>query len=436
MKQIVVIGGGPAGVAAATAVPLSATVTITLITNSPLGGRAGWHSLIPSKVWLMAAAGQPTTAPADLLPRIQQVAQSWQQTQLDTLQRQGVQVVSGTAVFHDADTLHIYDEHGRFFTDQAADAVIVASGSVPTFPEALKPDGRQVIAPRLMSRLSRLPASIIVVGGGATGSEFAYLFQQLGVAVTWVVDAYGVLPQFQAAAGHFLADTLSRRGVKLVPNQTVLQVEKSAEGVVLVTDTGDRYAAEMAFMAIGRQADLAGLHLERAGVAPQHGRYQTDAYGRTINPAIYLVGDAAGAPMLANRATAQAWVAGRHAAGVETGPFVPEAVVGAVYTDPEVAQVGQMGGDEGTAVIRLPFSASLKAHLLPQVDGFIELVYRQSDTQLVGGLAVGPHAADLLTPVALAIQQHLPLAALAAIHPAHPTLSELPFLAARAALAA
>jgi pyruvate/2-oxoglutarate dehydrogenase complex dihydrolipoamide dehydrogenase (E3) component len=144
-----------------------------------------------------------------------------------------------------------------------------------------------------------------------------------------------------------------------------------------------------------------------------------------------LVGDAAGAPMVANRAMVQARVAGRHAAGAPTLPFRPETVIHAIYTEPQVAQVGTAQG-EGVHTLRVPFRQGLKAHLLAESEGFVMLAYN-NDRRLLGGVAVGSHAADVLAPLAMAMHMNAALDDLAAVYGAHPTLSELAFMAARMA---
>lgn len=180
-KKIVIIGGGPAGIEAAKAAA-KAGAQVTLVSNTPLGGRAGWHSLLPSKVWLTAAdtlgafaeaegmglfgaAGQ-ADAPA-IVERIKVVKAGWHSQQQAALAKAGVAVVIGTAVFHDSHTLTISQEESQF--SLAADAFIVATGSVPVFPPTMRPNGRNVLAPRFASALHTLPKSMVVVGAGATG---------------------------------------------------------------------------------------------------------------------------------------------------------------------------------------------------------------------------------------------------------------------------
>lgn len=446
-KKIIVIGGGPAGLEAAKAAA-QAGARVTLVNDSPLGGRAGWDSLVPSKVWLTAAdacgsiAGTETlgltrTEPpqpdaAAILSRLKTVAEQWSSHQRQQLHALDVEILNGVAAFESATDVVVKNGEGQIVARPAAEVVIIATGSVPFFPPNLKPDGKRIVAPRFMSQLQTLPPSITVIGAGPTGSEFVYLFNRLGVNVTWLVDQYGVLPTFAREAGRLLAEVLVERGVNLVAGQMAAGFETDEESVTVVTADGQRYPAAMAFLAIGRSPDLTRLNLEAAGLPIAAGQApRVDDYGRTDVPHIYAIGDAAGAPMVANRAMAQAWVAGRHAAGAKTPPFKPDTAIAATYTEPQVAQVGVVEGTEITTV-RVPFSDNLKANLLPESTGFVELAYAP-DRRITGGVAIGPHAADVLAPVALAIQQGASLDDLASLYGAHPTVSELAFAAARSA---
>lgn len=442
-KQIIVIGGGPGGIEAARTVAANGG-RATLITDSPLGGRAGWDSLLPSKVWLTAAdqLGEIKAAhalglrsftdgavnAAAILARVKAIKESWNAAQQASLEESGVEIITGVASFVGPQMVEVAsgDVHAR----HTADAIIVAAGSVPWLPEGLKPDGERVIVPRFTSYLERLPRRLVVIGGGPTGCEFAYLFNRLGASVTWIVDYYGVLPNFHPDAGASLAEALRGQGVELLAERAATHIDRSAEGVIIHLDDGRALEAEMAFVAIGRRPDWGRLNLAAAGIDPTDGRVTVDAYGRCTNPAVYLVGDADGGMMHANKAMAQGRIAALHALGQPVEPFNPDLVLLATYTDPQVAQVGQVEGMD-IAARRVTYAAALKSNLMAEAAGFLELSYRQEDRRLSGGLAVGPHAAELLAPIVVALQMKATVDQLASIYVAHPTLSELAFQAAR-----
>ncbi len=448
--HVIVIGGGPAGIQAALAAALAGART-TLVHQTPIGGRAGWHSLLPSKVWLTAAetadlfhgapdlgfqvAAPPAVDPPGLLARLRRVAESWNTAQHRRLVNAGVCLVQGRASLVSATEIEVLDPEGEEVARMEGDAIVVATGSVPIFPPEMRPDGGRILAPRFASHMGRLPQSIIVVGAGVTGSEFAYLFRALGVQVTWVIDEFGVLPTFAPEAGEFLKQTLVGRGVRTVEGQRAVSAQPGPGGVVVRLRDGQELHAEQAFVAIGRIPDLDDLDLANAGISDGRAGLSLDEYGRsTVAPSLYFVGDATGMPMVANRAMHQGWVAGRHAAGAPVPPFRPETVVAAVYTEPQVAQVGRVDDSPDAASITLPLAEGLRAHLLPHGDGFVKLVYRPDSGILLGGLAVGPHAAELLTPLAVALEQGMAVHRLAGLFPSHPTLGEVLFQAARQAM--
>lgn len=444
--EIVVIGAGPAGIEAAKSAA-GAGATVIVISDSPVGGRAGWHSLLPSKVWLTGAdtlglarqsgvvglSGVAWNAhPEMVVARIRDVQQSWNSHQADLLQDLGVEIVTGIGSFTSANEIAVTNTKRGPVARIRADRYLIATGSVPLFPETLTPDGRAVLAPRALGTLGRLPSSVAVIGAGATGSECAYLFERLGAKVTWIVDELGVLPAFLPSAGQFLADALVGRGVVIIPDRLADHIDRDDRGVTVVLDDGSEHRADIAFIATGRVPDLSRLDLGATGLPAGAEALSVDEFGRTCVTSIYAVGDATGAPMLANRAMSQARVAGRHAAGVSVAPFRADSVVQAIYSEPQVAQVGEIEGD-GITVVRVDYSEGLKSHLMAQGKGFVALAFDRNH-RITGGVAVGSQAADVLAPVAVAIHLGASLEDIAPVFSAHPTLTELAFIAARTAV--
>jgi pyruvate/2-oxoglutarate dehydrogenase complex dihydrolipoamide dehydrogenase (E3) component len=337
------------------------------------------------------------------------------------------------AVFSGPSSLVVQDGDGAQMAVFEDMPVIAAPGSVPVFPGPLKPDGKRVLAPRFLSKLDKLPQSMIVVGAGATGCESAYLFNALGLNVTWIVDQYGILPQFYQPAGIALGEALSDQGVTIRAGHMVAELQREEDRVTAVLVDGATYAAEMAFVAVGRRPDWDRLNLAAAGVAPADDQpLALSAFGQTANPLVYVVGDADGRAMTANKAAAQARIAARHACGAETAAFSLDFVPQPVFSEPQVAQVGQMDG-EGITVVRVPFTESLKGHILND-QGFVALAYEEESGRVRGATAIGPHAADVVAPVMTALSMQATVSALAGLYGAYPTVSELPFIAAREAM--
>jgi dihydrolipoamide dehydrogenase len=450
-RHVVVIGAGGAGMSAAQAAA-SAGARVTVVANEPPGGRTIWHSLLPSKVLLTladslgqaeraarlglsAVGGSPDVAV--MTQRIRDLSQSWSDVLLTQLRRLGVQLLQGTATFAGVRQLQVRPSAGAP-TTLDADAVVVATGSVPIFPPDLKPDGASIIGPRFIGKLERLPSTLTVVGGGVTGTEFVYGFNRLGVSVTWVVDEFGVLPTFDRETAGFLTKVLRSRGVVLHEGVAARSVSAGDEGVRVTLGDGRSFSTGMALIAIGRRPDVATLGLENAGLSvdPRRG-IQVDEFCRSAVPHIYAAGDATGTPLIANKAMAQGWIAGQHAAGTTPAPYAPAAIVEAVYTDPQIAQVGLMEGPakemgHAVRVLDLDYEMNLKAALWNESEGFVRLVTESASGVVLGARAVGASAADVLAPVALAVRLKTPVGDVASVFAAHPGLGELAFAAARA----
>ena len=452
-RHVVVIGAGVGGLGAARAAA-GAGARVTIVGNEPPGGRGVWHSLLPSKVLLTVADGVGQSArfpdlglrdvagtpdPAAAMRRIGELSRSWSRVQADELERLGVRFVAGRAAFADPHRVDV-DTGGGASASLEADAFVVATGSVPVFPPGLKPDGRRVIAPRFASKLERLPASVVVVGAGATGSEFVYCFNRLGAAVTWVVDEYGVLPAFDREAAAVLVEVLERRGVvrhEGMAARSAAGRRRRREGRRSTTGASCRPRWRSSRWAGGPTSPICSL--EGAGLSVDAARgLEVDELCRSAVPHVYGVGDATGTPFIANKAMAQGWTAGLHAAGAPAPAYDARTLIEAVYTDPEVAQIGSKEGgaarqDRGVRVLRLPNQMNLKAALTGETGGFVKLVIEADGGVVLGASAVGAHAADVLAPLALGLRLKVKLDDLAASFAAHPGLAESAYAAAREA---
>ncbi len=431
--NIAIIGGGPAGITAAMEAA-NAGAHVTLISDGPIGGRAGWHSLLPSKVLLHA---DPAEAVQAMTARMEEVAAAFNGQDADHLAAAGVTVIAGKAQFSSPHSLTIATPDGS--TELTFDRAILAGGSVPVFPPDLKPNGSTIIAPRFVRHLADLPKTILVIGGGVTGTEFAYAFNALGVGVTWLVNGPGVLPDFDRTLAAALADSLVAQGVTLVEGTATASLQSTENEVVATLTDGRTFRAERAFLAIGRRPDTGDLNLAAVGLDVSPAGLAVDEFGRTAVPHLFAAGDITGPPLIANKAQAQARIAALTAAGVVAQPPKPAAWIEAAFSHPQVAQVGLTPDRAATQGIpvrtrTVPFAQALKPYLTADgLDGpgFVTLVTAPNSGQVLGGLAFGYHAAEILAPIALAIQADLPAHHLAALFPAYPSLSELGMMAAR-----
>lgn len=451
-KRVVVIGGGPAGVEAAVEAA-RAGAGVTLVTDQPPGGRATQSSLLPSKVWLHAAelrvlraGGKAVGRASDdemkaLASDVALLIDRESKRQAQRLEDAGVRVVRGLGRFTSSHEVAVARE-GKEEKRLELDKAIVATGSNPFFPpgffgeEGGGPDGKMILAPRFLRTTTSLPKTLIVVGGGSSGAEAVHVFNRLGVEVTWIVDELGILPSFDRDSTDVLGGVLVERGVKLVSGKAALNVTVKAptgpEAVHVELDGGRTYAAERAFVAIGRTTDLSRLDLGAAGLEVEH-VIPVDGRMQTRVPHIYAAGDVTGAPISASRAAAEGWTAGRAAAGVEVPTLDHRTLVHACFTDPEIAKVGKLPAEAvrsglATKVGTIALGDSLKGAMEGVgIDrhrpGLIRIALTEDD-RIVGASAIGPRAAELLAPVALAIRAGVPGKTLASTFFAAPTLIE------------
>ena len=314
-----------------------------------------------------------------------------------------------------------------------ADAFIVAAGSTPFAPPPLAPDGRRVFSLGTAHEMPHLPASMTVIGDGPTGFEFVHIFSALNIDVTWLVLPGGPSCAIAPDADAFLVDMLLSRGVRIRPGEPVAELKRYADYVAAVKPDGSRYEAEMAFVTIGNRPNVAPLNLEAAGIqGDARGSVRSDGYGQTNIEGIYIAGDArqvrAGSVSMAH-----ARVAALHAAEQQTEPYDETSMVIPFLSNPQVPQVGVLSAaDDSIRSVEVAMQSGLKTHISGHTEGFIKLAWNRN-RQVVGGLAVGHQAADALAPVSVAIKTEATIDTLASLYGPHPAMSELPFMAARAA---
>ncbi len=427
-KHIVIIGGGSAGVEAAkTAARYNAQVT--LISNEEIGGRAIWHSLLPSKKWLKAARYK-NKGLDDLLDRIRASKKRWSDYNKQLLHNAGVRIIYGNARYMHTGRIDVYSHDHEKLDELCPDASIIASGSKPVFPEGLQPDGKRVIAPRFLSRLTNVPRSMVIIGGGVTGIESAYLFSALDVNVTLLLDENGFLPGFDNDLRLVLKEHLKNAGLTIVEPATATHIDRNDTHVLVHTQEQVPINADMAFVAVGRNGDMAQLGLNVLMEEPKATiSLETDGYGRTQFKNIYAVGDVVNRRKIANQAMAQANIAAAHACGADVTPFDAHSVIAAVYSEPGLAQIGMLHG-KGIKPIEMDYLHGLLPHINNE-NGRIKIAVNENGA--LSGMAVcGPMAAEIIAPAGLLIRSALPLDQFKTLYAASPTYSELFYEALRA----
>lgn len=453
--KVVVVGGGPAGVVAACEAARTGA-SVTLVHDTPIGGRAVHASMVPSKVLLHAVAqrrARGTTglaSPDDITAirgEIERVVGERVARMRAALEGAGVRVVGGAARFASTESISVEvpDKPARALP---FDRAIIAAGSVPHFPKGFlgereMPDGTHVLAPRFVRGLSSVPKTMLVIGGGVTGTEYAHAFMSLGVEVTWILDELGILPRFDRDLGDSLGDVIMERGAKIVHGKRVLSVTHDPQqGVLAKLDGGRTYAADRAFVAIGRRADTARLGLSEIGVETRpDGSIVVDGHGLSSAAGIYAAGDAIGGVATQSRAEASAWTAARHATGQAVDARRDDTYVEAVYASPEVARVGLSPREAASRGVpfdlrTLDFGASLRGTFDgvgrdPHARGVIRVACEPEGGRLLGATAIGPRAAEVLAPIAVSLRLGATAQDLAHVFLATPTAGEIATAALR-----
>jgi dihydrolipoamide dehydrogenase len=314
-----------------------------------------------------------------------------------------------------------------------AKAVILATGArARTLPQiGLEPDGERVWTYREAMTPKTAPKSLLVVGSGAIGIEFASFYRSLGAEVTVVEALDRILPVEDEEVSVAARKAFEKRGIKFRVGAKVSGLTKTADGVQLALEAGGKaetLAAERAIIAVGIVANTDGIGLEALGVKLERGQVVTDGHGATNVPGLYAIGDVAGAPWLAHKASHEGVHTVEHIAGLEPSNLTAP-IPGCTYSHPEVASIGLTEAGAKTAghavkVGRFPFRANGRAIASGDTDGFIKTVFDADTGALLGAHAIGAGVTELIQGYAIAMTMEATEADLMATIFPHPTLSE------------
>lgn len=447
--QLVVLGGGPGGYAAAF-LAADMGMQVTIVEQEPrLGGTCLLRGCIPSKALLHVARVVAETREMDewgikypapsidvgaLRTRKEKIISQLSGGLKQLAKQRKVTVIQARATFENSTTLKLEGGDGATYSDPKLtfEHCVLASGSIPAMPSAFKLPTDRVMDSTGALELADVPQSLLVVGGGYIGLELGTVYAELGSKVSVVELTPALLP----LADRDLVKPLHNRLKKILAG---IYLETKVAGLA---DRGD--AIEVTFedangrrnetfsrvlVSIGRRPNSAGLGLENTAVElDEKGFVITDECQRTADPHILAIGDVAGEPMLAHKASHQGKVAIEALLG-EPAVFQPQAIPAVVFTDPEIAWAGlteEQAKAEGVSVevARYPWAASGKAMALGRTEGFTKLLIDPASERILGVGIVGVGAGDLVSEAVLAIEMGATARDMAeSIHP-HPTLSE------------
>ena len=440
--RFLIIGGGPAGVqAASTAASLGASVT--LVEKDIVGGAAHLWDCIPSKTMTATAIRVGSIRNAsrlglvtdpgkvdvvELATRIQGIAHDITSTWRGLLSSQRVLLIDGTGRFTGPNSASVIDASGAEQQIEF-DAALVSTGSKPRIPEWAETDGERILTTRDAYDLPELPEHLIVIGSGVTGVEFVHIFETLGAKVTLVVSRQQILPHRDAEVAAVLEEDFIARGVKLVIGARASSVKRTEDGVEVVCDDGRVVRGSHALLAIGSVPLTAGLGLETIGVTDDHGYLPVDEYQRTNVAHIYAAGDVTGQMPLSSVASMQGKKIAQHVMGRPVIPIDYAHVTQAVFTEPEIASVGLeevQAAAEGRKVrtTKVPFAANARAVLQGHTRGFVKVVSDPATGEVLGGTIVGHRASELIGILALAVKASLRVTDLEETLMVHPSMSE------------
>jgi dihydrolipoamide dehydrogenase len=460
-KRICIMGAGPGGyVAAVRAAQLGADVTL-IEKDAPGGTCLNW-GCIPSKVLITAADrfmkcreaadfGIELTAPLTvnmdrLMTRKAKVIQDQIQGLHSLFTHHRIRYIQGTAKILKTGVIEIL-QPDRPAVVVEWDRLILATGSRPMDLPSLPVDGRRVLSSNDALRLDRVPPSLLIVGGGVIGCEFAHILGALGAQVTVVeaLDRLLPLPSVDAACSKVLQREMKKRRMKCMTHRTVQSIGENQEGLRVVIGPSPFNESPSAkekepinitvatvLVAVGRTPNTDGIGLEQTRVElDDQGWVKSDNRMQTADPAIYAVGDVLGPNrvMLAHAASSEGLVAAENALGGDHR-MEYNAVPGAIFTSPEVATVGltesqAVAAGHAVRSDEVLFRTLGKAQVLGEIAGQTKIVSESRTGQVLGVHIIGPHATELIAEATLAVNKGLTVGDLVGTIHAHPTLSEI-----------
>lgn len=445
-----IIGGGPGGyVAAIKAAQLGGNVC--LIEKGEWGGTCLNRGCIPTKTLFAVANlatqiqeasafgvqinGETTIDYTQVLNHKASVVQQLEGGIAKLLQANKVDVLKGTAELTNRNTIVVNKLDGT--TEQLhAKNVIIATGSEPAEPPIFEIDEDQILTTTGILNLTELPESLLIVGGGVSGCEFASIFNAFGCRVTILELLPTILATEDTQVIRHIQLFMKRKGITIHTGTKLTHVKKSDKHVTAVLESGEELTAEKMLVSIGRRYNTDGIGLEKTGVRTEGGKIVVDTQMRTNVPSIYSVGDVASRYLLAHVASAEGKVAAENCLGDSTDMDY-QLIPWCVFTLPEIGHAG-MTEEEATAegyevkTGRFPYAANGKALGLRETDGFVKIVSDTDSGDILGVHIVGAHASTLIHEAAVAVRLGATARDLAHTIHAHPTLSEMLMEAAEA----
>jgi len=444
--DLIVIGSGPGGyVAAIRASQLGLKVAV--VERAEIGGICLNWGCIPTKALLKSAQVYnyvkhaesygvkiDGTAEADIeamVARSRGVADNMSKGIQFLLKKYNVDQIIGTGKIKTGKVVEVIDIDGNH-TDYQANHIVLATGArskeLPNLPQ----DGTKIIGYRQALTLSKKPESMVVVGSGAIGSEFAYFYNSIGTKVTLVEFLPSIVPNEDEDSSKQLERSFKKQGIKILTNASVESVDTSGElcKVSIQTKKGiEIIEAEIVLSAVGVTTNLENIGLEETGVVFEKGKVLVDDYYKTNIEGIYAIGDIVKGPALAHVASHEALICVEKIAGHHPTLLNYNNIPGCTYTSPEIASVGmteKQAREAGYELVigKFPYTASGKAAAGGNKDGFIKVIFDAKYGEWLGCHMVGDNVTEMIAEVVVARNlETTGREIIDSIHP-HPTMSE------------
>ena len=452
--DIIIIGSGPGGyVAAIRASQLGMKTAV--VEKAELGGICLNWGCIPTKSLLKSAqvleymqhaedygitAGDVHVDFDKVIARSRGVADGMSKGIQFLFKKNNIVHLQGFGKLVAGNTVEVKDNDG-VIKKYTAKNIVLATGARSRQLPNLKQDGKKIIGYREALVLSELPKSMIVVGSGAIGTEFAYFYNAMGTDVTIVEFLPNLVPLEDDEVSKTLARSFKKKKIKILLESSVESVDTSGENcmVTIKTKKGEEILeAEIVLSAVGITPNLEGIGIEEMGIALENGKVKVDEYYRTNIEGVYAIGDIVHGPALAHVASAEGITCVEKIAGHHPQPVDYKNIPGCTYTNPEVASVGmteKQAIDAGfeIKVGKFPFTASGKASAAGAKDGFVKLIFDAKYGELLGGHLIGANVTEMIAELVVARKlETTGMELIKSIHP-HPTMSEAIMEAAAAA---
>ena len=443
--DIIVIGSGPGGyVAAIRAAQLGFRVGV--VERSELGGICLNWGCIPTKALLKSAqvfqylqhaadygvssTGEQADFPS-IINRSRGVADTMSKGIQFLLKKNKIDHIQGTGKVARDKVVEVTDAEGKT-ASYSASHIIIATGARSRELPNFKQDGKKIIGYREAMTLPEQPKSMVVIGSGAIGSEFAYFYQSMGTKVTLIEVLPNIVPIEDEEVSKTLERAFKKSGMKVMTGCSVESVDTKGDGckVTVKTKKGDEVIdADIVLSAVGIATNIEGIGLEEVGIKTEKGKVVIDDFYQTSVPGYYAIGDIVKGPALAHVASHEGIICVEKIAGKEVEPLDYGNIPGCTFTHPEIASVGyteQGAKDAGYDILvgKFPFTASGKATAAGNRDGFVKVIFDKKYGEWLGAHMIGENVTEMIAGVVVARKlETTGKEIIEAVFP-HPTMSE------------